>query len=165
MDSIVMSLKKRYISIALTAFVVVGATWFFVSYEPHDTLWRIPLKIGDTAIRVEVADTNEERSAGLGGRESLGAMEGMLFVFDRPDFYVFWMKDMLFPLDIIWINKDKKIVDVITNLKTETYPDFQYVNDFLATYVLEVNAGFFDEYGLKLGDIVEFELEGARAQE
>ena len=154
-----MLFSTRSLSIALTALVVTGATWFFSYYEPHDNLRRIPLKIGDTELRVEVARTDEERSAGLGGRESLRTDEGMLFVFDKQGFYVFWMKDMLFPLDIVWINKDKKIVDVITDVQPETYPDFEYVNDFLATSVLEVNAGFFEKHGLKLGDTVEFALE------
>lgn len=153
---------RRYLSVALTAVLVTGTTWFFAYYEPQGAMRRIPLRINDTEIRVEVADTDEKRSAGLGMREQLGADEGMLFVFDKNSFYTFWMKDMLFPLDIIWINKDKKIADVITNVQMDTYPDFQYINDFLAQYVLEVNAGFFDAHGLKLGDTVKFEVEGSQ---
>ena len=153
-----MTLMRRYFSIVLTAVVVIGVTWFFVFYDSH-AMARIPLKINDVEIRVEVARTEEERSVGLGGRESLGKNKGMLFVFDKESFYVFWMKDMLFPIDIIWINRDKKIVDVITNLQMETYPDFKYINDFFAQYVLEVNAGFFDAHDWKVGDTVEFSLE------
>lgn len=159
-----MALARRSLSIALTVFVVVGATWFFGYYEPRDAVRKIPLRVNGAEILVEVADTDEKRGVGLGDRETLGENEGMLFVFEKNSFYTFWMKDMLFPMDIIWINKDKKIVDVITNVQTDTYPDFQYINDFLAQYVLEVNAGFFDKYGLRLGDTMEFSLEEAEIQ-
>ena len=84
---------------------------------------------------------------------------GMLFVFSRSDFYVFWMEEMLFPLDIIWVNEDREVVDYIEDVEPDTYPEFQFVNDFLAKYVLEVNAGFIQEHGIKTGDEVKFSLE------
>ena len=117
--------------------------------------------IEGTTLRVRVAQTQEERSQGLSGIPALRKDEGMLYMYPLPHFYVHSMKDMLFPLDIIWIGKDKKIVDFITDLSPESYPEYSYVNDFLAQYVLEVNAGVFNDAILKLGDGVEFSFKDA----
>jgi len=117
--------------------------------------------IEGTTLRVRVAQTQEERSQGLSGIPALRKDEGMLYMYPLPHFYVHSMKDMLFSLDIIWIGEDKKIVDFITDVPPESYPEYSYVNDFLAQYVLEVNAGFFNDTILKLGDSVAFVLEDA----
>ncbi len=124
------------------------------------TDWRagIPLTIKGATINARVAKTAEEQGKGLGGLRRLPKNKGMLYVYPRPDFYTHNMKDMLFPLDIIWIGKDKTIVDVITDVQPDSYPDSAFVNDFLAEYVLEVNAGFFERHKLNLGDPVEFSL-------
>lgn len=151
---------KQRLPIVLAAVIFTVGTWLVLNQGPV----VIPLTIGGTTLYVEIADTDEERGLGLGGRENLDEDAGMFYVFPGQNFYAFNMKDMLFPLDIIWINKDKKIVDVMKNVPPETYPEFSYMNDFLAQYVLEVNAGFFDAYGLKVGDYVEFELEGGEAR-
>lgn len=121
----------------------------------------IPLTIGGAAITVRLADTPEEQSVGLGGLRRIREDEGLLYVYPRPDFYTHSMKNMRFPLDIIWIGSDKKIVDFITDVLPDTYPEFMFVNDFLAQYVLEIPAGFFDAHKLKLGDGAEFEIEEA----
>jgi len=146
---------KRYLSPTVAVLLLTALVWLVINRGPA----AIPLTIGGETLYVELAETEDEWSLGLGGRKSMKEGRGMLYVFPKPHFYVFNMKDMLFPLDIIWINKDKKIVDVMTNVGPETYPEFSYVNDFLAQYVLEVNAGFFDAHGVQIGDIVEFSLE------
>ncbi|MBI2579268.1 MAG: DUF192 domain-containing protein [Candidatus Aenigmarchaeota archaeon] len=124
--------------------------------------WRagIPLTIKGVTIIARVAETEEEQGEGLGGIWRLSDDKGMLYVYPRPDFYTHNMKDMRFPLDIIWIGKNKTIVDVIENVQPDSYPDYAFVNDFLAQYVLEISAGFFEKHKLKLGDLVEFSLEG-----
>ncbi|MBI3019916.1 MAG: DUF192 domain-containing protein, partial [Parcubacteria group bacterium] len=125
--------------------------------------WRdgVPLTIKGTTIITRIAETKEEQGEGLGGIWRLPKNKGMLYVYPRPSFYTHNMKDMRFPLDIIWIGKDKTIVDVIENVQTDSYPEYMFVNDFLAQYVLEVNAGFFERHNLKLGDPVEFSLAGS----
>ena len=69
------------------------------------------------ALSVEVADTQASRELGLSGREKMGDDEGILFVFDTPGRYGFWMKDMQFPLDIIWINQN----GVVVNMKEKKF--------------------------------------------
>jgi uncharacterized membrane protein (UPF0127 family) len=115
------------------------------------------VRISSIEIPVELARTPEEVRQGLSGRPSLPAGEGMLFMFAEPDFYRFWMPDMNFPLDIIWINADK-VVDISHNVSNEfdpANPRF-YIPSEPAQYVLEVNAGFATRKGLSIGDAVVF---------
>jgi uncharacterized membrane protein (UPF0127 family) len=108
------------------------------------------LKVRDSEIWIEIADTNSKREQGLSGRAKLDSDTGMLFVFDKPDKYSFWMKDMKFNLDFVWI-RDDKIVYLTRNVSTPStlYPPYA-VNK-----VLEVNAGFIDANKLEVGDKIE----------
>jgi uncharacterized membrane protein (UPF0127 family) len=116
--------------------------------------------IGETNVNLQLAKSYEEKDKGLGGRESLGENEGMLFVFTRKNIPTFWMRGMLIPLDIIWISDDT-IVDIDRNIAppepdTSIYNLPKYSPSEPVDYVLEVNAGFSDEHGVKKGDLVEF---------
>lgn len=110
------------------------------------------VKIGSTEIAALVAKSDAKKHTGLGGRNALGSGEGMLFVFDSFSKYSFWNKDMLFPIDIIWI-KDGAVVDASENM-----PDFKISPNYTVTpqaeanFVVEVNAGFVKEHNIKIGD-------------
>ena len=118
------------------------------------------INIGGKVIQTEIADTEAKRTKGLSGITSLDTNSGMLFIFDtQKESPVFWMKDMQIPIDIIWI-KDGKVVRIDKNTpipapgtpdnKLKTYSPGQTVD-----YVLEVNAGFSDQDGIKVGDSVD----------
>jgi len=118
------------------------------------------ITVNGTKINIFLAQTPEQRSEGLSKTESLKENEGMLFVFDKKDTKPsFWMKNMLFPIDIIWIN-DKKVIQIDTNVpvppkdtpdnKLETYSPTTEID-----YVLEVNAGFCKDNNIKLGSKVD----------
>jgi uncharacterized membrane protein (UPF0127 family) len=115
--------------------------------------------IGNKSILVEVASTESARKKGLGGRSSLSQDSGMLFVFDLKDANpTFWMKDMLIPLDFIWI-KGTKIVKIDKNvpIPAANTPDSKLDKirpNQPVDYVLEVNGGFSDANSLKVGDSV-----------
>lgn len=113
------------------------------------------VKIGGKILNIDLALTEEELSLGLSGREKLKENEGMLFVFDYPARYSFWMKDMKFPIDIIWIGEDMRIVYIEKNAKPESFPQ-TFVSDTDAKYVLEVVSSFSEKNNLKKGDNVEF---------
>ena len=86
----------------------------------------------------------------------MGDDEAMLFIFDAPGRYGFWMKDMNFPLDIIWINQNGIVVDIERNVTPETYNQKKtYINQSEASYVLEINAGMAAKFGLYLGSKVK----------
>ncbi len=116
----------------------------------------------DIKINVAIADTQSERTKGLGGVEFMGPGEGMLFVFDKNDKWRIWMKDMLFGIDIIWIDENGKIIDIREFVYPETYekliPDvFEPIEP--ARYVLEVVAGFAGANGIKVGDMVQLGID------
>ena len=106
------------------------------------------------ALEVEMVDTPASRELGLSGRTKMGDDEGMLFVFDVPGRYGFWMKDMKFPLDIIWINQNGVIVNIERNLAPDSYPK-AYTNQADASYVLEINAGMSEKFSLYLGSKIK----------
>ena len=109
------------------------------------------VQIGNVKLTVEIADSQEERERGLSERASLDDDKGMLFIFKNPGRYGFWMKDMSFPIDIIWIDESWKIVDIKTNVSPATYPK-SFFSVRSAKYVLETNAGFVNKNNIKLGD-------------
>lgn len=117
------------------------------------------IKVGSINIAMEVADSEEERKMGLSGRKSLGENEGMLFVFEKENvFPSFWMKDMIIPIDIVWIN-DGVVVKIHKNVQPQPgKKDSEltlYRPDLPIDYVLEVNTGFSDKNGLKVEDSVD----------
>lgn len=124
----------------------------------HDNV-RLKTIIGGVTLDTEVAKSDAKRNVGLGGKSGLSGSQGMLFVFNGYGKYAIWNKDMLFPIDILWI-KDGKIIDIYENMAA-TSVDSQNIivapkQD--ANFVLEVNAGFVKERGIKIGDKVGFSL-------
>ncbi len=109
-------------------------------------------------ITVEIADTAEEQMIGLMYRESLAEKRGMLFIFPDEKERVFWMKNTLIPLDMIFIDKDGTIVDIKENVQPCTAdPCGKYPSFAPALYVLEVNAGFVQSNGIQIGNIFSFD--------
>ncbi len=109
-------------------------------------------------VRVELAQTAEERARGLGGYAPLGAGEGMLFVFPEAGRHSFWMKGMTFALDIIWI-RDGQVIHVLADVPpprpgTADSELPLYTPPAAARYVLEVPAGFAARWGIQAGSRV-----------
>ena len=113
------------------------------------------IEIAGQNVKVELAPTAEERTRGLSGRVGLEENGGMLFVFDSDGVYPFWMKDMNFPIDIVWINKDLKVVYVKENATPDSFPE-SFSSGEKVLYVLEVSAGFSEKNNLQIGDEVVF---------
>lgn len=103
-------------------------------------------------INVEIADDNEERSKGLMFREVLEETAGMFFVFENEDYRTFWMKNTVIPLDIIFIDKNFRIVDIKYAEPCKQDPCKLYRSAKPAKYVLEVNAGFTEKNNIKIDD-------------
>ncbi len=112
------------------------------------------VKIAGVALDVYVADTPAERQRGLSGRDGLADDEGMLFVFEEDGRHTFWMKDMHFAIDIIWIAADGTVVSVVHNATPDSYPDRTYSPSDPARYVLEVNAGFAARHQIEPGNML-----------
>ncbi|MBX4198666.1 DUF192 domain-containing protein [Candidatus Parcubacteria bacterium] len=143
-------MKKLGIFIIILVLAAVVATFW------HRTS-RGELKISDSTIQVDIADTDALREQGLSGKEALCADCGMLFVFDSASEPGFWMKDMKFPIDIVWISAQKKIVGVENSVSPTSYPDVFYPKEPVL-YVLELPAGFVLERHIDTGAEVNFSL-------
>jgi hypothetical protein len=109
------------------------------------------LLIASTTISIEIASSSEQMMRGLSGRMSLEDGKGMLFIFNDLGNHGFWMKEMYFPIDIIFINENFDVVGIKKSLLTSTYPEI-FGEEFVSKYVLEVPAGFVDKNQIKVGD-------------
>ncbi len=116
----------------------------------------VGIKIKDADLKVLIADTDAKKAKGLSGRLSLASNSGMLFIYNEEEIRRFWMKNMKFPIDIIWIRKDK-VVDILINALP---PKSGTLDSELSIYqsgepvdkVLEVNSGFINKHGIAIGD-------------
>jgi uncharacterized membrane protein (UPF0127 family) len=115
-----------------------------------DPIYNKTLTSGSLAIPVSIADTEASREQGLSGTPDLPAHDGKLFVFPTSGNQGFWMKDMNYSLDFVWIGSDMKIVGITPNVAADTYPKIFY-SPQPVQYVLEVNAGFSAQYRLHQG--------------
>jgi uncharacterized membrane protein (UPF0127 family) len=138
--------------IPLILLVALGIVYFL--YAPAGEKTVDVVSFAGQELVVEIADNQFTRNRGLSDREILEEGSGMLFVFDKEGEYRFWMKDMLFPIDILWFNSEKELVDVTLDISPDTFPD-HFTSKVPARYVLEVNVGEFSEPEKFLGQTLE----------
>lgn len=105
-------------------------------------------------INIEIADNDAERQMGLMNRSFMNNNQGMLFTFDVEEPQAFWMKNTIIPLDIIYVNSKKEIVSIARN--TEPFSEKSIPSGRPAIYVVEVNAGFCDQYAINPGFHIDF---------
>ncbi|MEK7609717.1 MAG: DUF192 domain-containing protein [Patescibacteria group bacterium] len=115
----------------------------------------LPVYTPKGKILVYTAKNPTTRRLGLSGYKSLAVDKGMLFIFPEAGKYDFWMKDMNFPLDIVWINSNKVIIGVGKNISPKTYPK-SITSPKNIQFVLELNAGTAEIFGLATGTRVSF---------
>ena len=115
------------------------------------------LEVNNKKLNIYIADSPDEWERGLSWKDNMPENRGMLFIFSTSDFYKIWMKDMKFPIDIIWIGEDKKIVDIKTNISPQTFPEI-FTSRQPARYVLEVNSGWVDENKIEIEDKIWYNL-------
>jgi hypothetical protein len=142
----------------LTLLLLLAGGLLFCQSERRDKFIKIYLPNGKS-VTAELVVTDEERQRGLMFREKLLPDQGMLFVFEEEGLYSFWMKNTLISLDMLWINKDRRIVHIARNVppcKEDPCPSYSPERPGL--YVLELAAGAADRLGLKLFDRLEFTL-------
>lgn len=116
------------------------------------------VEINQKTFRVEIVKNEWDMKRGLSGKASIKNDEGMLFIFPKADYQIFWMKGMRFLIDIIWINEGK-IVDIRARTPI---PVTKFIESYrpseVAKYVLEINAGLAEKYGFKIGDAVKLDI-------
>ena len=133
----------------LIVIVLLGGGYLLIKMipDPH----AAHLSLSGAQLQVEIVDDRWSRIKGLSGRESLAASTGMLFEFDVSDHHGIWMKDMNFPIDIIWLDENLRVVHTESNVLPETFPT-SFKPSHPARFVLEVNDGFVERYSVSVGD-------------
>lgn len=148
----------KQVIIIISAAIIIFLVFSYITFQNEtaqapiiDDTDNEVISLGGKKLKVTVADEPLEQMQGLSGREGLSENEGMLFIFEPPQIPGFWMKDMKFSIDIIWISAEGKVVGVQKSLSPETYPK-TYAPPSPIKYVLEVNSGWYDRNGIKIGD-------------
>jgi len=142
------------IALIITAFLIFPP----ISLQNTPTISTV--QIGNLVIPVEIAKTPTEQQYGLSYRASLDKDKGMLFIFEKQGLYRFWMPNMSFPVDMIWVDENKRIISINENvppLKDLSKPTY-YQPTRPALYVLEVNANFSKKHNLKAGDLLVLKI-------
>jgi uncharacterized protein len=147
--------KKIYGLLGIFCILLVGF-WGGRIYFSEATKNLKKIKLGAETFLVEVAETPEGRKQGLSGRQDLCDKCGMLFVFAKEDYRKFWMKDMRFNIDILWL-KGEKIIDISPNVSYARGAKEEIHSNWPADGVLEIKAGESARLGLKIGDEVKME--------
>lgn len=136
-------------------------TPIYYSIETHSESQPViegSVMINGEILEIELADESTERSRGLMFRESLPRDKGMLFVFEIEGFYSFWMMNVNFNLDIIWINSNGNVVHIEKDVPScfESCPSYSPRDS--AKYVFEINSGVADELDLQVGSFVDINI-------
>lgn len=146
--------KKRRFYAVVALILGVLAISFATRYLPQNVTQHLSARLGGEVLVLEVADTDALRKQGLSGRDGLMSNEGMLFIFPSKGMYSFWMKDMRFPIDIVWLDDAYRIVDVRERVDPDSYPTV-FHPDVSTRYTVELSAGFFAKHGLSKGMSLE----------
>ena len=137
--------------LALTGFYLYTNYWDDIKYSLYGSEPLYTIYVGSKAVDVTVADEVDERLLGLSNTESLGEQRGKLFIFDENAKHGIWMKDMNYPIDIIWIDSNLKVVHIAENVSPRTYPEI-FAPSVDARFVLEVNAYFVSSTRVEVGN-------------
>ncbi|MCA9367730.1 DUF192 domain-containing protein [Candidatus Kaiserbacteria bacterium] len=188
-----MKIAERIVMVALALALIGAAGWFYFAVHARETDlreavargdfnrpeksnevtdpsdWRtiypntVGLTIGSTSVEASVADSLPERIKGLSDTPYLPPNVVKLFAFGAAGEHSIWMKDMNYPLDIIWAAQDGTIVHFEQNVSPDTYPQ-AFSSPTPAWFVVEANAGFVAEHNVKIGDEVTLPIAAEQAE-
>ena len=142
--------RKTFVFLILVLILVL---FWRPAAQPKPT--ATSLSISDAKISIEIAKTTAELTRGLSGRPTLAENSGLFFIFPNSGIHGIWMKDMDFPIDIIWLDENYQIVFIKENAMPESYPEV-FTPSTPARYVLEIPAGFVRKNKISVGMIGHF---------
>jgi len=158
---------KQVFALFAVLFVLAVGTFIVQHYlqtRDFSNLGNTPSKmptatINNHTFNLEIARTEAEKEIGLSAKKTLEQNAGMLFLFGKPSYYRFWMKNMKFPIDIIFI-RNGRIVTIHKNVKPHASLNENppiYSSSELADIVLEINSGLSEKYNFKKGDVIRLD--------
>jgi uncharacterized membrane protein (UPF0127 family) len=146
---------KRYgvLGLLFLGFLFIFLSIVLIFLTSKDEISTI--SINGQIFSVEVVKEEQDLKKGLSFRNGLERNHVMLFVFPNESFWGIWMKDMNFPIDVVWLNDDKKVVHFVKDMKPETFPKVFYPEQ-KARYVVEMSMGNVENNQIKIGDTLIF---------
>jgi len=129
---------------------------------PADRYLKAAVSVNTFKLIADLALTQDQQIKGLAIRNDINEREGMLFIFQHPSRQSFWMKDMKFPIDIIWLNANRSVVYIVSYLEPCPVRGYcpGYLPDRDSLYVLETSAGFSQRHNVRVGTQIQFHLLG-----
>lgn len=111
------------------------------------------VKLDGASYDVSIMRTDEELTRGLSGTKNLPSGQAMLFEFSQDYKWQMWMKDMNYPIDMVWFNSNDKVVYMVKNAEPSSYPKTIFTPSLPARYVIEFPSGTIEKTGIKIGDL------------
>lgn len=151
-------LKDRYIVYVIAGGVIllaIAATLIIVAQMVQP---KTHLQLGDGVFDARIALTDTDRQKGLSGVTNLSETEALILVYNADSKWPIWMKDMDIPIDIVWLDQNKKVVDIIQNVSPSEGIDVTHIPRVKARYVVEFSAGIVKRKVIHIGSIATFEL-------
>lgn len=137
------------------AVMVVAAAIFIIAekFQPTTTL-----RVGDGIFNARIAHTQEARDKGLSDTDKLSAQQALIMAFPSDGMWGIWMKDMNYPIDIVWLDDDKKVIYTVKNAPPESSTKVVYIPISPARYVIELPAGTVDRMKIRTGYTSVFDI-------
>lgn len=153
---------KRNVTVALLVIFAVIAllTLSLLIVRAINVPETVKVRLGSTVFDARLADTPAKRERGLSGTTHLKADEAMLFVFDHDDKWALWMKGMNYPIDIVWLDHTKTVVQMARSVQPSTYPRQKFASTVPTRYVIELPAGSVDRSLVTIGSKAVFAVRG-----
>ncbi len=152
---------KRASNVSLAVIVIGVIALIFaavVSLFATNVQSRISLNIGDGIFTAKLANTPDLRDKGLGGLTNLSADQALIMAYPSDSKWQIWMKDMKIPIDIIWLNQDRRIVYIVTNVSPDNGTDNVFEPKTDSRYVIELPAGSVSNLNIKVGLTAVFDI-------
>ncbi len=153
--------KNKKVLLSIFVVVIISAAFFAQQKKPELIEGKLnstcgsydekQIQLKNETLNVFISDNDCKRELGLGAVDSLNSNEGMFFVFPNSGNYGFWMKDMKFSIDIIWIDENFSIIGIEKNVAASTYPEI-FGDKLVSKYVLEVSSGYSNANSIEVGD-------------
>jgi len=129
-------------------FVIIGGTVLWWQMQQDESL----LRLDGQSYHITVMRTDAQLQKGLSGTKSLPQGEAMLFDFPSDSQWGMWMKDMNYPIDMVWLNDSREVVYTVKNAQPSSYPKTIFKPSVPARYVIELPSGTIEKTGIKNGD-------------
>lgn len=159
MDKLRLLVWRPHTTVILISGLVLILVSLVVAFIINNFKPTTEVRLGTGDYALWLANTEADRVKGLSGVQSLAPNGGLLMEFDSSDTHGIWMKDMNFPLDIVWLDAHQKVVYIVMNAPPEDPASTVYAPKDPALYVLELPAGSVKAAGIKTGDTADFKLD------